>query len=103
MPLADECRLISAVVGKDGKRGLRSVELLGVGGYAVEVTKGAGEDGRSARCADRVLDEVTIEDDSFIGDSVYVRRLVPVGSVGGNRLPGVVVRHYEDDVGSIRN
>ena len=58
----------------------------------------AREDDGSAWGADGVGDEGSVEDHALVGDTVDVRGSVPVGSVGGNCLVGVVVCKDEQHV-----
>ena len=48
-----------------------------------------------------VCNKGTVEPHSFIGDTVQIRCLVPVGSVGGNCLIGMIIGENEQDIGSL--
>ena len=53
-------------------------------------------------CTNRVGDKGTVEPHSLIGDTVQIGCLVPVGSVGGNCLIGMIIGENEKDIRPIR-
>ena len=54
----------------------------------------------SARGADGIGDEGTMEDHALVGDSVDIGSPVPVGSVGRYGLVGVIIGKEKQYVGS---
>ncbi len=58
----------------------------------------SGKDHGAARSTDGVGDEAIIEAHALVGDSVEVWRLVAVGSVGADRLVGVIITEQQQDV-----
>ena len=61
----------------------------------------AGKDYGSARGTDGIGDEGTMEDHALVGYAVDIRSPVPVGSVGGYGLIGVIIGKEEQYVGSL--
>ena len=58
----------------------------------------AREDDGSAWGADGVGDEGSVEDHALVGDTVDVRGPIPVGTIGGNCLVGVIIGKEEQHV-----
>ena len=61
----------------------------------------ACKDYGSARGTDGIGDEGTMEDHALVGYAIDIRSPVPVGSVGGYGLIGVVIGKKEQYVGSL--
>ena len=60
----------------------------------------AGKDYGSARGADGIGDEGTMENHALVGDSVDIGSSVPVGSVGRYGLVGMIISKEKQYVGS---
>ena len=60
----------------------------------------SGKDYVSARGADGLGEEGTMEDHALVGDSIDIRSPVPVGPVGRYGLIGVIIGKEKQYVGS---
>ena len=104
VPLADDGGLVAGGPQEFREGGLRAVEsAVGVVVKAVRVTIFAREDGRSARPADGVGDEATVEPHPLARDPINVRRRDELERVRvrADRLESVVVAKDQDDVGRL--
>ena len=101
VPFSDHRGLVSTFLKQLRKGLLSSVETHSIGQLTVEVAVLAGKDYGPAGGTDGIGDEGAMEDHAFVGDSVDIRSPVPVGSVGGYGLVGVIVGKEEQYVGSL--
>ena len=98
MPFADDGGLISDRLEDLGESLLLPVEEVPIAEEAVAVAVLARENGGPAGAADRVANEGTIETHAGVGNTVDVRCLVDLGTVGADRLIGVIIGEDEDEV-----
>ena len=61
----------------------------------------AREDDGPAGCADRIGHEGPVEDHALLGKPVDIGCFVPVRSIGGDRLVGMIIGEDEQYVGSL--
>ena len=80
---------------------LASVEAHAIGQLTIKVAVFAGKDYGSARRADGIGDEGSMKYHALVGESVDVRSPIPVGSVGGYGLIGVIVGKEKQYVRSL--
>ena len=103
MPLSEDAGAIARFAEESRPGRLGTVERLRIGWDTMASREAAGEKGRPAWCADRILDEEAVESHAFFGQAINRRRRVHPGAVRSpvraDRLPGVVVAHDEQNVG----
>ena len=92
-------RLGTTVLKQFGKCQLRTVEPVAVYHQPVGVTVLAGQDRRTAGRTNRIAAETPVQRDAFGGNPVDVRGGIDSGSVGADRLNGVVIGKNKQDVG----
>ena len=102
MPLADHGRLIAHLLQELGKGLLFPIEANTIVNHAVEMAVLAGENDGPARGADRIGAEAVVEQHSLAGQPVELRGFVDLRSVTGQRVRGMVVSEYQNDVGPFR-
>jgi hypothetical protein len=101
MPLAEHDGLVAFGAEKLGKGLLASVKTVPVGAQAVEMGVLTGENNGPRRGADGISDKAVGEADTFLCDPVDVGSSVDLGSIGGDRVRGVIVREDKDNVGMV--
>ena len=97
MPFADHSRVVAGslqVLGDIVSRTIEAVEY----GHAVEVRVLTSEQSGAARGADGIDDEGIDEARSALSQSIDIRRLVHLRTVGRDGMLRVVVREDEEDV-----
>lgn len=102
MPLPNHGRLISSGLQMLRNIGHVLVDLAIQRHHAIDMVMRAGQNGSTRRCAYRVGHIAVIEQHSFLGDAIEVRRVVDSVAVRGYGFGGVVIGHDEQDVGACR-
>ncbi len=102
VPLADESGPVAGVPQRRDEGRLAGVDRGVEGADPVDVAVGAGQQGRPARCAERVGREEVLEPDPGLADRVDVGRGVDHRPVGADGVGRVVVAEEEQDVGPAR-
>ena len=80
---------------------LRAVKGFPIGKLSIEVAVLSSQNNCPTGSTNGVGDKGTVEPHSLIGNTVQIGCFVPVGSVGGNCLVGVIIGKNEKDIGSL--
>ena len=101
MPFAKDRGLIPRFLEELGKSLLGAVKCFPVGKLSIEVAVFSSKNNCPTGGTNRVGDKSTVEPHSLLGDTVQIGCFVPVGSVGGNCLIGMIIGENEEDIGSL--
>jgi len=102
MPFADHRGLVPGLLEQLGEGGLGAVKTaVVIVVKAVDVAVRAGDERGAAGAAQRIVHQETVKPHAFPRQPVNVRGLNEVArfAIGADRLPGVVIREDEQDVG----
>ncbi len=104
MPFADHGSLVTGLLHLFGEMLILGFNSATQIKNTVGVVVLSGHDASTTGGADRVGAERVLEQHAFLGQTIEVRRWVQIGkptSIRTNRLAGVIIRHDEQDIGSI--
>ena len=104
MNLADKRGLVAIFLKDFLELWLVVIEAATVVELTVKMTVFAGEQRGTAGGTDRVSDVSSVKDDAVSGDAVDVRCQVfclKSATVSADRIAGVIVRKYPDNVGTL--
>ena len=80
---------------------LRAVKGFPIGKLSIEMAVLPSKNNCPTGGTNRIGDKGTVESHSLIGDTIQIGCFVPVGSVGGNCLVGMIIGENEEDIGSL--
>jgi len=103
VPFANHGGLIATGVQVLRHVGKMVVEVRVKGSHPVDMVVSAGEDGRAARCTNRVGNVAMVEADPVLRDAIKIWCAIDPASIATHRLGGVIIRHDEKDVRSFGN
>src|SRR5689334_1656774 len=98
VPFADHRRPVTSSLQLRNERGLTCIDGRHKRRDTVDVAVRAGQNGGSARRAQRIGREAVVEANAVFGEFIDPWRAVDTGSVYANGMRRVIVRQNEDNV-----